>query len=79
MFAKTRAVAQKYGAKVSAAILTAGASVASMAQTTDPFTDAMSTLTTKVTTYGGALVALSAVGVGFFVAMKYVKKIPRAA
>lgn len=79
MFAKTRAVAQKYGAKLSAAMLTAGASVAAMAQTADPFNDAISALTTKVTTYGGALVGLAAVGVGFFVAMKYVKKIPRAA
>lgn len=79
MFEKTRAVAQKYGAKLSAAMLTAGASVAAMAQTTDPFDSAISTLTTKVTAYGGGLVTLAAVGVGFFVAMKYVKKIPRAA
>lgn len=79
MFEKTRAVAQKYGAKVSAAILTAGASVAAMAQATDPFDGAVSTLTSKVTNYGAALVTLSAVGVAFFVAIKYVKKIPRAA
>ncbi len=79
MFEKTRAVAQKYGSKVSAAILAASCSVAAMAQTTDPFDAAIATLTTKVTTYGGALVGLAAVGVGFFVAMKYVKKIPRAA
>lgn len=79
MFEKTRAVAQKYGSKVSAGVLAASASVAAMAQTTDPFDAAIASLTTKVTTYGGGLVALAAVGVGFFVAMKYVKKIPRAA
>lgn len=79
MFEKTRAVAQKYGAKASAAVLLASASVAAMAQETDPFAAAIAALTTKVTTYGGALVTLAAVGVGFFVAMKYVKKIPRAA
>lgn len=79
MFDKTRAVAQKYGAKVSAAFLSASCSLAALAQSTDPFDAAMTTLTAKVTTYGGALVVLSAVGVGFFVAIKYVKKIPRAA
>ena len=79
MFEKTRAVAQKYGSKISAGILAVSASAAAMAQTADPFADAMAALTLKVTTYGGALVGLSAVGVGFFVAMKYVKKIPRAA
>ena len=50
-----------------------------MAQSTDPFDTAITSLTTKVTSYGGALVALAAVGVGFFVAIKYVKKITRAA
>lgn len=79
MLEKTRAVAQKYGAKLSAGVLAAGASVGAMAQTTDPFTEAMAQMMTKVATYGGALVGLAAVGVGFFVAMKYVKKIPRAA
>lgn len=79
MFEKTRAVAQKYGSKVSAGILAASASVAAMAQSTDPFDTAIADLTTKITTYGGALVTLAAVGVAFFVAIKYVKKIPRAA
>ena len=79
MFSKTRAVAQKYGSKITTAALLASASVAAMAQETDPFAAAIAALTTKVTTYGGSLVVLSAVGVGFFVAMKYVKKIPRAA
>jgi hypothetical protein len=49
-----------------------------MAQSTDPFDVALGELTTKVTSYGGALVVFSAVSVAFFVAIKYVKKIPRA-
>lgn len=48
------------------------------AQSTDPFDSAVTTITTKVGTYGAALVALSAVGVVFAVAAKYVKKLPRA-
>lgn len=79
MFEKTRAVAQKYGAKITAAALSAGCSLAALAQSTDPFDAAIDAMTTKVTSYGGALVLFSAVSVGFFVAMKYVKKIPRAA
>jgi hypothetical protein len=54
-------------------------SALAMAQTTDPFDGAITALTAKVTSYGGALVTLAAVGVGFFVAIKYVKKITRAA
>jgi len=54
-------------------------SALAMAQTTDPFDTAITTLTAKVTSYGGALVGLAAVGVAFFVAIKYVKKITRAA
>lgn len=79
MFEKTRAIAQKYGAKIGAGVLAASASVGAMAQATDPFSAALAGLTTKVTTYGGELVVFSAVSVAFFVAIKYVKKIPRAA
>lgn len=45
----------------------------------DPFADAVSDITGKVTSYGGALVGLAAVGVVFMVAIKYVKKIRGAA
>lgn len=49
------------------------------AQSTDPFDTALSTITTRVSGYGAALVGLSAVAVVFYVAMKFVKKIPKAA
>lgn len=54
------------------------ASVGAFAQTTDPFDTAMATATTKVTSYAGALVGLAAVAVVFLIAIKYVKKIPKA-
>lgn len=86
MFQKTRALAQKYGpviktqqAKIAVASMLLMSAAASHAQETDPFTAALEAMKTKVATYGGSLVALAAVGVAFFVAMKYVKKIPRAA
>lgn len=50
-----------------------------MAQETDPFNTAIDTITDKVETYGGALVALAAVGVVFMVGIKYIKKIRGAA
>lgn len=46
---------------------------------TDPFTTAMTDATTKVGTYAAALVGLAAVAVTFMIAMKYVKKIVKAA
>lgn len=48
------------------------------AQTVDPFDTAMTEATTKVGAYAAALVGLSAVAVIFMIAMKYVKRIPRA-
>lgn len=45
----------------------------------DPFDTALSAATAKVGTYAAALVGLSAVAVIFMIAMKYVKRIPRAA
>jgi hypothetical protein len=45
---------------------------------TDPFDTALATVTTKVTSYAGALVGLAAVAVVFMVAVKYVKKLPKA-
>lgn len=50
-----------------------------MAQTGDPFADVMTDVTAKVTTYGGALAVLAGVSVVFYLAIKFVKKIPKAA
>ena len=44
----------------------------------DPFDAALADVTTKVSGYAAALVGLAAVAVAFMVAVKYVKKIPRA-
>ncbi len=56
--------------------------LAVFAQTTpapvDPFTAAMTEATTKVGAYAAALVGLGAVAVVFMIALKYVKKIPKA-
>lgn len=46
---------------------------------TDPFDTALTAATTKVTSYAGALVGFAAVAVVFMIAIKYVKKLPRAA
>lgn len=62
------------GAIVGAALV----AVPAMAQTTDPFDTAMTEATTKVGAYAAALVGLGAVAVIFMIALKYVKKIPRA-
>lgn len=43
------------------------------------FTAAVTDLTADVTSYGGSLVAIAAVGVVFMIAVKYVKKIRGAA
>lgn len=58
----------------SSALVLAGLSGIAAAQN-DPFTDAMTDATTKVTEYAGALVGLAAVAVVFMIAVKYVKKI----
>ena len=59
-----------------AAIATAFGTASAFA--VDPFTDAIASATTNVTTYAAALVTLSAVSVVFAIGMKYVKRIPRA-
>lgn len=59
--------------------LAAASVVPALAFAADPFTDAMATATTSVTTYATALVGLSAVSVVFMIGMKYVKKIRGAA
>lgn len=53
--------------------------VLASAQAVDPFDTALTAATTKVGAYAAALVGLSAVAVVFMIAMKYVKRIPRAA
>jgi uncharacterized protein (UPF0264 family) len=60
---------------VGAGVLLASAA----ARADDPFTAAVTDVSTKVGTYGAALVGVAAVGVGFAVGIKYVKKISRAA
>lgn len=62
------------GAVVGSAVL----ALPAMAQSTDPFDMALDTATTKVSGYAAALVGLSAVAVVFMIAIRYVKKIPRA-
>lgn len=61
-----------------ALIAATSAPVAAFAQGVDPFTTAMTEATAKVGTYAAALVGLGAVAVIFMIALKYVKKIPRA-
>lgn len=65
--------------KVLIAGLAGIASVSSFAAADAAFTSAVTTVTTDIATYGGALVGVAAVGVAFMVAMKYVKKIRGAA
>lgn len=60
------------------ATLALAAPVAAFAQG-DPFATALTDITAKVTTYGGGLIALAAVGVVFMVGVKYVKKLRGAA
>lgn len=71
--------AKNAGPKLAAGVTTMALTGLAMAQTTDPFNDAVTDMTTKVTGYGGKLVVLAAVGVGFGVAIKYIRKIRSAA
>ena len=64
--------------KILAASVLLMCSIPAFAQSADPFDAAMSTATTKVGAYAAALVGLSAVAVVFMIAIKYVKRIPRA-
>ena len=47
--------------------------------TTAAFGTAVTSVSANVVTFGGALIGVAAVGVGFMVGMKYVKKIRGAA
>jgi hypothetical protein len=73
-----RRLARDNAARMSVAVLALPAAMAAHAEAGDPFDAAVSTVTTKVGTYGAALVGVSAAAVVFMVAIKYVKKIPRA-
>lgn len=56
-------------------IVAAGSALAQ----TDPFDTVMTSVTTSVTEYAGALVVLAGVSVVFMIGVKYVKKIRGAA
>jgi hypothetical protein len=74
-FVVLRGQVARIGAAVSAAALLPAVA---FAQAADPFDTALATVTTKVTSYAGALVGVAAIAVVFMVAVKYVKKIPNA-
>lgn len=75
-------LAAQLRSKTARGVAVAGASLlalpAVMAQVTDPFDTAIAEATTKVSAYAAALVTLAAVSVVFWIAIKYVKRIPRA-
>lgn len=52
---------------------------AQAAPTTTAFTNAVTSVSADIAIFGGALIGVAAVGVGFMVGMKYVKKIRGAA
>lgn len=70
----------KYAA-VTAIATTAMLSCAAFAQSTggaDPFDTALTQVTASTTKYASALVGVAAIAVVFMIAIKYVKKLPRA-
>lgn len=71
-------IRSKVAALTAIATCAALSAPAVMAQVTDPFDTAMTEATEKVGSYAAALVGLGAVAVVFMIALKYVKKIPRA-
>jgi len=72
---------RKLGQKALVLVSALAASAVALADTgaDAAFTAATTATTTSVTSYGGSLVAVSAVGVGFMIAIKYIKKIRGAA
>ena len=52
---------------------------ASMAQVSAAFTNSVTAVTADIATYGAALIGVAAVGIGFAIGIKYVKKIRGAA
>lgn len=72
---------KKFFAPASALIAAVIAPVSAFAQTagSSAFTTSVTAVTADIATYGAALIGVAAVGVGFMVGMKYVKKIRGAA
>jgi hypothetical protein len=68
---------RNWGAATVASLATM--SLPAFAQGTDPFDTVMTSVTTSVTEYAGALVVLAGVSVVFMIGVKYVKKIRGAA
>lgn len=68
----------RLGALVAIASTAVLSNVAMAQAVADPFDTALTEATTKVGTYAAALVGLAAVSVVFMIALKYVKKLPRA-
>lgn len=69
----------KYAA-IAAIVVTPLLYVSAFAQSVaaDPFDTALATVTTSTTKYASALVGVAAIAVVFMIAIKYVKKLPRA-
>lgn len=69
----------KYAA-IAAVAVTPLLYVSAFAQTVaaDPFDTALTTVTASTTKYASALVGVAAIAVVFMIAIKYVKKLPRA-
>lgn len=63
---------------VAALATTAMLSVSAYAQSVDPFDTALAQVTTSTTKYASALVGVAAIAVVFMIAIKYVKKLPKA-
>lgn len=77
-FNAVREAASRGYLRAGAAVGLGLASLGAFAQATDPFDAALTNAQTKVEGYAAALVGLAAVAVVFMIAVKYVKKIPRA-
>ena len=73
-----RRLARDNAARIGVAVMALPAAMAANAAGADPFDTAVTEVTGKVATYGAALVGVAAAAVVFMVAIKYVKKIPRA-
>lgn len=73
-----RRLARDNAARIGVAVMALPAAMAANAAAADPFDAAVAEVTGKVATYGAALVGVAAAAVVFMVAIKYVKKIPRA-
>lgn len=56
-----------------------GLALAGAPSATSTFSDALTAATSNVGTFAAGLVTLAAVSVAFMIAMKFVKKLPRAA